>query len=185
MNRTSLAGIAGMLALVPLLLTTSATGAPGGAGDVHQLLAEHSAHVLATPSLSLDGAQTVLGASLAKAHELSTTGAIAVVDRGGHLLAFARIDGTFQGSPDISVGKARTATLFNKATAAFEQIIKDGRTPMLAIDGFTPLQGGVPVTIDGVIVGAVGVSGAASAAQDEELAMAGANVFTTEPKSKD
>ncbi len=167
--------LAGAFALAQILHSSgalSADGAGAGAGE------EHANHLVAQPTLSLEGAQAVLDGSLAKARELSTTGAIAVVDRGGHLLAFARIDGTFQGSPDISVGKARTATLFNKPTSAFEQIIKDGRTPMLAIESFTPLQGGVPVVIDGAIVGAVGVSGAASAAQDEELALAGAAVFT-------
>jgi glc operon protein GlcG len=70
--------------------------------------------------------------------------------------------------------------LFKRPTKAFEDIIKNGRTAMVALPDayFTPLQGGVPITIDGQIAGGVGVSGAASAQQDEELAIAGANVFS-------
>jgi glc operon protein GlcG len=94
-------------------------------------------------------------------------------------MALERLDGTFAAGANISIGKARTAVLFKRPTKAFEDIIKNGRTAMVALPDayFTPLQGGVPITIDGQIVGGVGVSGAASAQQDEELAMAGANVF--------
>src|SRR3989442_3399270 len=74
----------------------------------------------------------------------------------------------------ISAGKARTAALFKKPTRAFEEIIGKGRTAMIALEDFTPLEGGIPLTVDGQIVGAVGVSGAASAQQDEELAVAAA-----------
>src|SRR5262249_12334261 len=76
-----------------------------------------------------------------------------------------------------SYGKARTATLFKRPTAVFENIIKQGRTPMVALNDFTPLQGGIPLEVDGQIVGGVGVSGAASADQDVELAMAGAKAL--------
>src|SRR5205085_6824078 len=74
-------------------------------------------------------------------------------------------------------GKARTSALFKKPTKFFEDVVKNGRTAMVALNDFTPLQGGVPVEIGGQIVGAVGVSGAATAAQDEQLAMAGAAAF--------
>src|SRR5205814_23146 len=75
-----------------------------------------------------------------------------------------------------SIGKARTAVLFQKPTKVFEDIINKGRTAMAALPDsfFTPLQGGIPVVFDGQIIGGVGVSGASSAAQDEELAIAGA-----------
>src|SRR5206468_11209000 len=103
-------------------------------------------------------------------------GVIAVVDDGGNLMALERLDGTFAAGATISIGKARTAVLFKRPTKAFEDIIKNGRTAMVALpDGFfTPLQGGIPIVVDGQIVGGVGVSGASSAAQDEELAIAGA-----------
>jgi glc operon protein GlcG len=126
--------------------------------------------------LTLDGARRVLTAAVAHAKSLNAPGsAIAVVDRGGYVLALERLDGTFPAGSDISVGKARTAVRFQRPTRVFEEIIRNGRTPMIALNdlvGFTPLMGGVPIEVDGMIVGAVGVSGAASAQQDEEIAVA-------------
>ncbi|MEP6534214.1 MAG: heme-binding protein [Bryobacteraceae bacterium] len=127
--------------------------------------------------LTADGANLVINASVAQARKNNTTGVIAVVDDGGNLMALERIDGTFAAGANISIGKARTAALFKHPTKTFEDIIGKGRTSMVALNDFTPLQGGVPILVDGQIVGAVGVSGAASAQQDEELAMAGANAF--------
>jgi glc operon protein GlcG len=101
-------------------------------------------------------------------------GVIAVVDDGGNLVALERLDGTFSAGANISIGKAKTAVMFKRPTKFFEDVIKNGRTAMVALPDFTPLQGGVPIVIDGQVVGGVGVSGAASAQQDEELAMAGA-----------
>src|SRR6185369_6896476 len=94
-----------------------------------------------------------------------------------NLMAVERLDGTFAAGAMISIGKARTAALFRKPTKFFEDVVNKGRTAMTALPDFTPLQGGVPI-MDGPdgrqIVGAVGVSGAASAQQDEEIAMAAA-----------
>jgi glc operon protein GlcG len=128
-------------------------------------------------SLTLEGAERIIAASKAKASELNAPGGvIAVVDAGGNLMALERIDGTFAAGATISIGKARTAVLFQKPTKVFEEIINKGRTAMAALPNsfFTPLQGGVPVILNGEIIGGVGVSGASSAAQDEELATAGA-----------
>jgi uncharacterized protein GlcG (DUF336 family)/mannose-6-phosphate isomerase-like protein (cupin superfamily) len=133
------------------------------------------AQTVDAPSLSLDGARRVIAAAKAEAMAKAAPGAvIAVVDSGGNLMALERLDGTFAAGANISVGKARTAALFKKPTKFFEDLINKGRTAMTALSDFTPLQGGVPITLDGKIVGGVGVSGAASAQQDEELAMAGA-----------
>ena len=131
-------------------------------------------------TLTLEGAKKVIATAVAYARKNNAPGGvIAVVDEGGNLMALERLDGTFAAGANISIGKARTAVLFKRPTKAFEDIIKNGRTAMVALpDGFfTPLQGGVPITIDGQIVGGVGVSGAASAQQDEELALAGAEAF--------
>jgi len=128
-------------------------------------------------TLTLDGADRVIAAAKAKAQDVSAPGGvIAVVDAGGNLMALARIDGTFAAGANISIGKARTAVLFQKPTKVFEDIINKGRTAMAALPDsfFTPLQGGIPIVADGQIIGGVGVSGASSAAQDEELAIAGA-----------
>lgn len=131
-------------------------------------------------TLTLEGARSAMAAAMAEARKIAAPGAaIAVVDEGGHVLCVERMDGTFAAAWRISIGKARTAAVFGKPTSAFEKIIRDGRTPMLALEDFTPLQGGVPIVIEGRVVGAIGVSGAASAQQDEELALAGAGAAMT------
>ena len=128
-----------------------------------------------TPSISLAGARQVIAAAVAAAKAKNASGGvIAVVDEGGNLVALERLDGTFAAGASISIGKARTAALFKRPTAFFEDVIRKGRTPMVALNDFTPLQGGVPLLVGEQVVGGVGVSGAASAQQDEELAIAGA-----------
>jgi len=129
--------------------------------------------------LTLEGARNVISAATAYARTKAGTGVIAVVDEGGNLMALERLDGTFAAGANVSIGKARTAVLFKKPTRFFEELIKNGRTPMIALNDFTPLQGGIPIMVDGEIVGGVGVSGAASAAEDEELAIAGAAGVTS------
>src|SRR5437773_8236168 len=131
-------------------------------------------------TLTIDGARRVIAAAVAYAKKNNAPGGgIAVVDDGGNLMALERLDGTFAAGANISIGKARTAVLFKRPTKAFEDIIKNGRTAMVALPDslFTPLQGGVPIVVDGQIVGGVGVSGASSAQQDEELAIAGAKAM--------
>lgn len=130
------------------------------------------------PQLTVEGARKVLEAAKAEARRLNAPGGtIAIVDDGGHLLLLERMAGTAPVTPPIAIGKARTAAVFRAPTDKFEQIIRNGRTPMLAIEGWTPMQGGIPIVVDGQIVGAVGVSGAASAPQDEEIAIAGAKAL--------
>ncbi|NOT97353.1 MAG: hypothetical protein HOP00_13745 [Nitrospira sp.] len=129
--------------------------------------------------LTLDGAKKVIAAAVAEAKRVSAPGgSIAVVDDGGNLLALERLDQTFAASANIAIGKARTSALFKKPTKVFEDVIKGGRTSMVTLGGdlqnFTPLQGGIPLEWEGKVVGAIGVSGAASAQQDEELAIVGA-----------
>src|SRR6266496_1015957 len=133
-------------------------------------------------TLTLQGAERVIGAAKAEAQKLQAPGGvIAVVDDGGNLMALERLDGTFSAGANISIGKAKTAVMFKKPTRFFEELINSsgkGRTVMTALENFTPLIGGIPITVDGQIVGGVGVSGAASADQDEKLAIAGSNAFT-------
>jgi len=127
-------------------------------------------------SLTRDGARQAIDAAIAEARRINPnpTGAFAVVDAGGNLILVDRLDGTFAAAPEVSIGKAHTAAMFRKPTRFFEDIIRQGRTPMIALDDFTPLQGGVPIMVDGEVVGAIGVSGAASAQQDDDLAVVGA-----------
>jgi glc operon protein GlcG len=140
------------------------------------LAATAPAQIVEKKSLDLAGAKTAIAAAIAYAKKNNAPGGvIAVVDEGGNLMALERLDGTFAMGATISVGKARTAVVFKKPTRFFEELINKGRTAMTAVEGFTPLIGGIPIMVDGQVVGGIGVSGAASAAQDEELAMAGAN----------
>src|SRR5262245_23073666 len=140
------------------------------------VVAPAHAQIIEKKSLNLDGAKKAIAASVEYAKKNNAPGGvIAVVDDGGNLMALERIDGTFAMGATISIGKARTAVLFKKPTRFFEELINKGRTAMTAVDGFTPLIGGIPIIIDGQVVGGIGVSGAASANQDEELALAGAN----------
>jgi glc operon protein GlcG len=122
------------------------------------------------PALTLEGARRVVAAAVTEARRLNAGGAIAVVDDGGALLALERIDGTFPAASEVSFQKARTAATFRRDTRVFEDAIRNGRTSLVAVDVMTPLQGGVPIVVGGQVVGAVGVSGAASAQQDEDIA---------------
>src|SRR6201982_1499352 len=131
-------------------------------------------------ALTLDGARQVIAAAKAEAREKHSGGVIAVVDDGGNLMALERIDGTFAAGANISIGKAKTAVMFKKPTRFFEELINSngkGRTGITHLENFTPLIGGIPITVDAQIVGGVGVSGAATADQDEQLAIAGSKAF--------
>src|SRR5690349_7256005 len=129
-------------------------------------------------TLTIEGAKKVIAGAVTYAKKNNAPGGvIAVVDEGGNLMALERLDGTFAAGANISIGKARTAVLFKKPTKVFEDIIKNGRTSMVALNDFTPLQGGIPIVVNGEVVGGVGVSGAASAQQDEQVAIAGAGAI--------
>ena len=132
------------------------------------------AQVAVKRELTLEGARQIIVAATTEARRDNAGGTIAIVDEGGNLVALERLDGTFAASGNISIGTARTAAIFKKPTKTFEEIIKGGRTAMIALNDFTPLQGGIPIIFDGQVIGAIGVSGAASAQRDEEIAMAGA-----------
>lgn len=162
-------------AVVAALATTTVTAFVALARDAEPPSATGESGTIAIiHTLTLDGANRALAAAEGEARKRSAGAAIAVVDAGGHLMAFARLDGTFPAGADVSIGKARTAATFRKPTRTFEESIKDGREALLGVSALTPLQGGVPIEHDGFIVGAIGVSGAHSAAEDEQIALAGA-----------
>jgi glc operon protein GlcG len=143
--------------------------------------AAHAAATGSKPTLTLEGARAALAAALdyAKSHD-APGGAIAVVDDGGNLVALERLDGTFPAASAISIGKARTAAYFKRPTRGIEDAVNKGRftmTTLPEVTYFTPLAGGVPLTVGGQVIGAVGVSGAASAQQDDEIAQAAADAF--------
>lgn len=134
--------------------------------------------VAAQSQLTLAGAKQAIAAAVASAQEKGAPGgSIAVVDSGGNLIALERLDNTFAASANVSIGKARTAAIFKHPTSFFETAINNGRTALTAMPDFTPLQGGVLIEANGQVVGAIGVSGTASAQQDEEIAIAGAEAL--------
>src|ERR1700752_587408 len=113
------------------------------------------AQTIEKKSLTIDGAKRVIAAAVVEAKRLNAPGGvIAVVDDGGNLMALERLDGTFAAGANISIGKARSSVLFKKPTKVFEDIIKNGRTAMVALPDafFTPLQGGIPIMVEGQIV---------------------------------
>jgi glc operon protein GlcG len=123
-------------------------------------------------ALTLDGAKRVMAAAEAEAMKNTWTVAIAVVDEAGELVLFHKIDETQAGSIDIAIAKARTAARMKRPTKALEDAVAGGRTALLAVEGLMPLEGGVPITVDGRVIGAVGVSGVTSQ-QDAQVATAG------------
>ena len=123
--------------------------------------------------VTLAGARVVAAAAEAAAREQHAAVVIAVVDDGGALVLLERLDGTQIASSEVAIGKARTAAIFRRPSAVFEEQIRSGRAAALALPGATPLQGGLPLVVGGQVVGAIGVSGE-TPKQDEDIARAGA-----------
>ncbi len=134
---------------------------------------ETKAQTITTKNISLEAAKKVVfeAVKYAKTNN-SPGGAIAVVDNGGNLVYLERLDGTFAASSEVSIKKANTAALFQAPSVKLENSINGGRQALITV-GHTFLQGGIPIIVDGQVIGAIGVSGAASAQQDEEIAIAG------------
>jgi glc operon protein GlcG len=126
--------------------------------------------------LTLEGAKAVAAAAAAEAKKGNEGASIAIVDDGGNLIYLERIQPTFPMGATISTEKARTAALFQKPTKILEDAIVGGRTPLLNAWS-APLNGGEPIVVEGQVIGAIGVSGASSAARDAIIAIAGAGVL--------
>lgn len=122
--------------------------------------------------LTLDDCKRILAACEAHAAKNNWAVCISIVDDGGHLLTFQRLDGCASASVAISQGKARSAALRRRPTKNDEEMVNNGRTSALSMPGIVFLEGGVPIIVDGETVGAVGVSGVKSS-EDAEIAEAG------------
>lgn len=127
------------------------------------------------PAITFDVAKKALAAAEAEARKNNWPVAIAIVDSAGQLAAFSKMDNTQHASVDIAIGKAVTANNLKRPTKALQDGIAQGgaNLRLLAVKGITPLEGGVPIVVDGKIIGAIGVSGVLSN-QDADVAMAGA-----------
>lgn len=130
------------------------------------------AQFLESKVVSLEAAKKMAAAAEAEATKRNWTVAIAVVDISGGLILFHRIDDVQTGSLDVAVAKARTAARFKRPTRALADLVSKGNVGIVALPGVMPVAGGLPITADGKVVGAVGVSGMSSD-QDEIIAQAG------------
>jgi glc operon protein GlcG len=128
--------------------------------------------------ISLENAKKAAAAAIAEARKNNWTMALAVVDPNGTLVYYEKLDNTQIGSSQVAISKARSAALFKRPTKSFEdQLAKGGdglRT--LGLEGAVPVEGGVPIVIEGKIVGAIGMSGGTSA-QDAQCAQVGADAL--------
>jgi glc operon protein GlcG len=126
------------------------------------------------PGVSLEVATRMVAAAVAEARKSGLQEAIAVVDSGGRLVAFARMDNTQLASIDIAMGKAVTANSVKRPTKALQDSVAPGTsTPRMAgLPGILAIDGGLPIVIDGKIAGAIGAAGS-TAAQDGDIAAAG------------
>jgi glc operon protein GlcG len=136
-----------------------------------------AAQTVSITALDQDGAQTVMQAAKQSAQQRNAPSAIAVVDPAGDLLAFERMDGVRAASVDLAVEKARTAARLQRPTAEIEDSINQGRTAFVTA-GIAALRGGVPIRINGEVVGAVGVAGL-SKDTDSGIANAAAKALTS------
>jgi glc operon protein GlcG len=123
--------------------------------------------------LTLDVAKRAAEAAREEANKRGSTVVIVVVDESGHLLLLHRLDDTQIASVEVGIGKAKTAAIFRRPSKDFEDQVRNGRVAAIALPGATPLQGGIPIKLEGKVIGAIGVSGN-TPQEDEDIAKAGA-----------
>ncbi len=129
--------------------------------------------------LTLAAAEKIALAAEVEAKKRHATVVIVVVDDGGYPLVVKRLDDTQVASVEVGIGKARTAAIFRRPSGDFEEQIKNGRVASLVLPGATPLQGGLPLIVDGKTIGAIGVSGN-TPKEDEDIAKAGVLAFAAD-----
>lgn len=135
-----------------------------------------SAQTISSKNITLETAKKVVEEATKYAKEKSAPGgSIAIVDNGGNLVYLERLDGTFAASAEVAIKKANTSATFKAPSSKLENSINGGRQALITV-GHTFLQGGIPITYSGEVIGAIGVSGSASAQQDEDIAIAGSKV---------
>ena len=129
-------------------------------------------------AITLDEAKKAAAPALAEARNNNWTMCVAVVDTAGNLVYFERMDATQTGSVAVAIAKARSAALFKRSTKMFQDALAAGGDGLrfLKLENAVPIEGGVPIVVDGKIVGAIGLSGGTSQ-QDGQCAQAGANAL--------
>jgi len=128
--------------------------------------------------ITLENAKKAAAAAVAEARKNNWTEAVAITDPAGDLVHFEKMDGTQTGSVNVAIGKARSAALFKRPSKVFQDALAGGGAGLriLATEGAVPIEGGIPLVMDGKIVGAIGLSGGASD-QDGQCARAGAETL--------
>jgi glc operon protein GlcG len=129
-------------------------------------------------SINLETAKKIAASAITEARKNNWTMAVAVIDTGGNLVYFEKMDGTQTGSVRVAISKGRSAVLFKRPTKAFQDMVAAGGEGlrMLRLEGAVPIEGGLPLLMDGKIVGAIGVSGGTSQ-QDGVVTKAGADTL--------
>ena len=130
------------------------------------------------PAITYAQAEKAMAAAVVEARKNGWGVVIAILDSGGHLVMLHRLDNTQYGSIDVAKGKATTAVNFRRPSKAFEDVIAGGGAGLriLGLSGAMPLEGGIPIVLDGKIIGGIGVSGVLSS-QDAQVARAGADAL--------
>ena len=127
-------------------------------------------------SMTLDAAKKIAAAAEAEAVANKWTVVIVILDDGGNLVYLQKMDETQIGSIDVAIAKAQSAVKFKRPTKAFEEGLVGGRQALLKLPGAMPIEGGIPLMLDGKVIGAIGVSGVQSN-QDGQIAGAGLKAF--------
>lgn len=122
--------------------------------------------------MTLELAEKIAAAALERAEADNWTVVVVILDAGGHPVLLKRVDGTQLGSIEVATKKAKSAVLFKRSTKSFQDGVAAGNAHILALPGAMPVEGGLPIVVDGVLIGAIGVSGV-TAAQDGIIAQAG------------
>ena len=170
---------------IPLVVAGEVVGAIGTSGEspdedesvsIRGAAAELSATEV--PTLTQAGARLAVEAAAEAAAARGVAPVVSAVDAGGELIYLHRPDSAQVASVEVTADKARTAAIYRRPSKDFEDQASGGRPSALHLARSVPLQGGVPITYDGFVVGAIGVSGASSADEDNELAMIGAQAAT-------
>src|SRR2546430_8570139 len=177
----ALHGVSALTGGIPLVVDGEVVGAIGTSGEtpdqdeacsIAGAAAEFS--TVEVPAITFEGAKLAADAVAEVWEERGVPPVAAVVDAGGALVYLWRPDGAQVASAEVSVDKARTAAIYRRPSKDFEDQASGGRPSALHLARAVPLQGGIPIVVAGEIVGAIGVSGASSADEDQELAVLGA-----------
>ena len=177
----ALHGVSALTGGIPLVVDGEVIGAIGTSGEtpdqdeacsIAGAAAEFS--TVEVPAITFEGAKLAADAVAEVSEERGVSPVAAVVDAGGALVYLWRPDGAQVASAEVSVDKARTAAIYRRPSKDFEDQASGGRPSALHLARAVPLQGGMPIIVDGHVIGAIGVSGATSAPEDQELAAIGA-----------